>query len=133
MKGTARKQTRCGSWRVWARAATAVVAVLIASGPAHGFYWHNWPGSGLAQQQTLIVQTPHVNSPANPPSGTPPEIVSTSPPGSPPGSPEGPPVPVGPPVDKPPPVGPNSTPEPGTALLVAVGLGVLAGARRWKK
>jgi MYXO-CTERM domain-containing protein len=128
VKATARIRVMCGNWRAWARTAGAVATMLIVSGPAHAFYWHNWPGSGVVVQQSLITQ-PHQNTTANPPSSAPPETVQ------PPGSPGTPPVPIGPPVpiDKPP-VGPSPTPEPATGLLGLLGLGALAAARRsWNR
>jgi MYXO-CTERM domain-containing protein len=120
-------RARCETWRAWAaRTACAVATVLAASGPAHAFYWYDWPGSGLRVQQTLIP--PHHDSPANPP-------VIVVPPDFP--QPPGtviPPVPIGPPVPiNKPPVGPNPTPEPSTGLIGLIGLGALAAVRRWRK
>ena len=117
-----------GNWRVWAvRAAGVAAATLGVGGPAHAFYWYDWPGSQVRVQQTLITQ-PNLNIPGNPPVG--PTGRQTSPPGS----IHVPPPPVGPPVpiDKPP-VGPNPTPEPSTGLIGLIGLGAMAAVRRWRK
>ena len=111
------------------RLAIAFVLALAASGPAHAFYWHDWPGSGLRVQQTLIT-APHQDSPANPP----PVIVVLPTFPQPPGTIHIPGVPIGPPVpiDKPP-IGPNPTPEPSTGLIGLIGLSALAAVRRWRK
>ena len=114
-----------GNWRVWAvRAAGVAVATLGVCGPAHAFYWYDWPGSQIRIQQTLITQ-PHQDASPNP-------RVTVSP-LPPPGPGHVPPPPIGPPVpiDKPP-VGPNPTPEPATGLMGLLGLGALAAVRRWR-
>ncbi len=92
------------NWRVWA----AVVGVLTAADPARAFYWHDWPGSRLRVEPTLI-------GPPAVPTEPPPPIRE-------PNLPVGPPVEVGRP-----PVGPPTpTPEPATAVLGLLGLGALA-------
>ncbi len=117
MKGTTRMRVMCGNWRVWAvRAAGVAVAALAACGPAHAFYWYDWPGSQLRVQQTLIAPR-HQDAPGNPP------VILT--PGQPP-APESVHVP-------PPPIGPNPTPEPSTGLIGLIGMGALAAVRRWRK
>ena len=128
MKGTTRMRVTYGNWRVWAvRAAGVAVAALAACGPAHAFYWYDWPGSQLRVQQTLIAPR-HQDAPGNPP-GT---LTPGQPPA--PGSVHEPPPPNGAPVpiDKPP-VGPNPTPEPATGLLGLIGLSAVAAVRRWRK
>lgn len=129
MKRPARMDVKGGRWCAWARALGAVAATLAVCGPAQAFYWHDWPGSRVLVQQTVIPQQ-HQNSTANPPTSTPPETT----PGPGPGTPRTPPPPIGPPVggDKPP-VGPQQTPEPGTGLLALLGLGAMAAARRWRR
>jgi MYXO-CTERM domain-containing protein len=95
--------------------------VLVACGPARAFYWHDWPGSRLRVQETVITPRHH-DTPGNPP------VIAIPPP---PNTGRVPPPPIGPPVpiDQPP-VGPTHTPEPSTALLGALGLGALAAVRR---
>ena len=126
MKGTTRMRVTYGNWRVWAvRAAGVAAATLGVGGPAHAFYWYDWPGSRIRVQQTLITP-PHRDAP-----GSPPQPVSPLPP---PGTGRVPPPPIGPPVpiDKPP-VGPNPTPEPSTGLIGLIGLGALTAVRRWRR
>lgn len=122
-------QVTHGKRWVWARAAGAIAATLVSCGPAQAFYWHDWPGSRVLVQQSVITQQ-HQNPTANPPTSTPP--ASTTPE---PGSPRTPPPPIGPPIggDKPPIGPPEQTPEPATALLGVVGLGALAAVRGWRK
>jgi MYXO-CTERM domain-containing protein len=84
---------------------SAVVAVLLLTGPAQAFYWYGWPGSRVPPRKT-IVGPPDKHAPENPPE-----------------------VPVNPPVVPPvvPPTEP--VPEPATALAALAGLGALAAAR----
>jgi hypothetical protein len=114
--------TACGRWL-----AVFVVGVL-AHQSAQGFYFQHWPAG-----------------PRRPPSLLPPG--ESNPPGTPPPTHGGPPVITGPPTDthNPPPGGgpgdgpgggeppPSAvTPEPGTAALAALALGV-AAACRWRR
>jgi len=93
------------TWRSW-QAGAALAIALSACGPARAFYFEGWPGSGVTDSPTLLVQ---VNRPLVEPS------------------------PLGPlePIDKPP-LAPNPTPEPATGLLGLLGLGALA-VRKWRK
>lgn len=115
------------SGRVWA----AVVVVLTAADPARAFYWHDWPGSRLRVEPTLIGPPSAPVVPTNPPPAPrvdpPPFFPPPPPPIREPNPPIGPPVPV----DRPPVGPPTPTPEPATALLGLLGLGALA-ARRWR-
>jgi MYXO-CTERM domain-containing protein len=127
VKGMKRMQVTWRNWCIRAVRAVGVVAALAACGPAHAFYWYNWPGSGLPKQPTLLPpKTPDTTG--TPPvvilPVAPPEIIT-------PGS-GGPTPPVGPPV-VPPGGPPTSTPEPATGLLGLAGLGVVAAVRRWQR
>ncbi|MCI0703560.1 MAG: PEP-CTERM sorting domain-containing protein [Planctomycetia bacterium] len=85
-----------------------VVFAMLANQPVHGFYFPNWPG-GPKRPPSLLPAGP--KHPANPPDRHP-ESPTDTVPGE---GPEG---------ETP------ATPEPRTAALATVGIG-LAGVYRW--
>jgi hypothetical protein len=97
--------------RIWGRWAAALVVAVAAQQPAHGFYFVGWPGNAKA-----------------PPLATPrPLSTSVLSGGSEPWSPgDEVPADVPPPVSVPTDSGIPTTPEPGTAVLAALGLGIAA-------
>jgi MYXO-CTERM domain-containing protein len=88
-------------------AAVAVVAAVLAAGPARAFYFDFGPGSGISRPKSLIPDRP--DDWMNPPGiGYP-----KTPPPEPPEEPEK----------------PHETPEPGTGIMAALGLAALAARR----
>jgi hypothetical protein len=100
---------------IW-RVGLAVAVVLTACSPAHAFYWHDWPGSRIRVEPSLVPPITPVpgNPPTIPPIGPPPTTL-------PPISEFNPPNPPGP---------PEQTPQPSTGHIGLLGLGAVALARR---
>ena len=82
----------------------AAAGLLALAGPAQAFYWYGWPGSQLPPDRTVITP-PNDDKPGNPPIRPP----------------------VNPPPDNQPPNTP--TPEPATAVVALLGLGIFAARR----
>ena len=100
-----------------ARCAAAAAVGLTAANGASAFFFKGWPGDRIARPPTLLPpgtseQTPRTVVEFPPPTESPPG--DTTPPGG------------GPPGGGP----PGTTPEPATGLLAAVGVGLVALARR---
>ncbi|MBX9626375.1 MAG: PEP-CTERM sorting domain-containing protein [Gemmataceae bacterium] len=95
----------------------AVAAVLAAAGPAPGFYWKGWPGSGTRPEPTIV-----------PPTNDRPPTDRPKPPTDEPWFP-----PIDEPPPPPPPPPPEQLPEPGTITVGLIGLGTLAVVRRLRR
>jgi PEP-CTERM motif len=97
---------------------TAVLACLALSPAARAFFFRGWPGEGVPKVPTLTRPIP-TDTDSRPPGviREPNPDDHTSAPGG--GSPNTP-------------VSPAGTPEPGTAVLAALGAGVVALAR-WRR
>jgi hypothetical protein len=101
-------------WSVrWAAAATVG---LVAANGAGAFFFKGWPGDGLPRERTLVPPSTQTNEPPDetewpPYRPPPPDRTPTGPDGK----------------------NPPGVPEPATAVLAAVGVGVAALARRRKR
>jgi hypothetical protein len=98
-------------WSV--RCVVAVAVGLVVSNGAGAFFFKGWPGDGLPRERTLL----------------PPSTQTTEPPGE----TEWPPYRPPPPGEGPKGGNPPGVPEPATGLLAAVGVGVVALARRRRR
>ena len=101
----------CVPWS--ARWAAAVAVGLAAANGASAFFFKGWPGDGIPRERTLVPPGNTIDNPRQQPPEWPPEQP-----------------PWNPPPEKPPEEKPPGVPEPATAVLAAVGAGLLAFARR---
>lgn len=112
MRDRTESRVRIRRWSV-----VGLAVLLLSTGPAHGFYWKNWPGSRVKTPETL---TPG-NEPGTPPThgggGGPPPTDQV--PGGGPGNPGGPDTPGGP-----------GCPEPSSLVAGLIGLAAMRLARR---